>query len=141
MMIQKSIKRIKKNNKFYFRVDFNDLNTAKICVRRSFSNLFLTLMDSRGQVIICKTSGSCGFTGSKRKKTIKYNIEVLFKEVYEYIKVYRIQQVIIVLRTRVNAYYYTLAQELSYVGIRIGAVYFNRRLPHNGMRGRKLRRI
>lgn len=44
--------------KRYKHFKFGKLDKARIHLRRTFSNLFLTLTDLNHKVIICKTSGS-----------------------------------------------------------------------------------
>lgn len=81
------------DSKFVFIDKDCTVNTGKIYFRKSFSNLFMTLTDLNDKVISCKTSGSCGIKGSKRRKTVPQAVEVIFNEIYNVMKVFKIVQV------------------------------------------------
>ena len=81
------------DSKFVFNSNSYNINTGRIYFRKSFSNLFMTLTDLNDNVICCKTSGSCGIQGSKRRKTVPQAVETIFKEIYNIMKLFKIVQV------------------------------------------------
>lgn len=47
--------KLKKNNNFFLG---KSRNFGRLYMRRTYSNIFITLTDMNNQVIICKTSGN-----------------------------------------------------------------------------------
>lgn len=58
-----------------------------------------------------------------------------------YFKLYEIKNVRIILKMRLNRFFYFLTRELVFHGLKVIKVYFRRRVAFNGVRGRKLRRV
>lgn len=114
---------------------------AKLYLRRTFSNIFLTLTDLKNKVIICKTSGSSGIKGSKRRKKVPYALEVILKVMSSFFKLHKINAVQIVLKMRVNAFLYAVLRELSHYNITVVRFTVRRSIAFNGTKGRKLRRL
>ena len=61
-------------------------NLAEIYVRVKFSNIFITLTDANHKVIICKTAGSAGLKGSKKRKTTTQTVESIVVSLADYFK-------------------------------------------------------
>lgn len=116
-------------------------DTARIYLRRTFSNIFITLTDLKHRTIVCKTSGNSGVAASKRRKKAPYAIENIVKELNVYLKLYKISRVYLVLKMRVNTFFYFLTKELAFYGINIINFRVRRSVAFNGTRGRKLRRL
>lgn len=114
--------------------------TAKIYLNKSYTNIFITLADFKNKVIVYKSSGSSGIRGSKRRKTVPQAIEVIMKKLSIYLKLYRIKQVVIILKIKINVYFYYLLKELTYYNINIKGFLISRPIAFNGVKGRKLRR-
>lgn len=123
-----------RKTKTFFRV-------AIIRVLRRRSNIFVILEDLQGKTIICKSSGSAGIVGTKRRKRVPQVIENIFKVIYPYIKLYSITRLRIVLNTRFNACFYILLRSLEFYGIKVDGCRIYRRIAFNGCKGRKIRRI
>jgi len=79
--------------------------------------------------------------GSKRRKKVPYAIENIIKALSPYFKVYKITQVFLVLKMRINTFFYFLAKELAFYGIRIISFKIRRPIAFTGVRKRKLRRL
>ena len=94
----------------------------------------------KNKVIICKTSGSSGISGSKRHKKVYQALETIVKALIKYLKLYKIKKVYLIFRMRLNRYTQTLIKELSFYGIKILGFRIHRFVAFNGVRGRKLRR-
>lgn len=125
---------LKKKYRFVFKKLGYKFRTCRIYLKKSHSNIFITMTDLRDKVIICKTSGSSGVTGNKRRKKVPQVIELIFKEVLKYLQHYKIFHIDLVLKMRVNVYYYILMKELSYYGISVVGFTVRRKVPHMGLR-------
>jgi len=123
---------------FYFGKD-ND--TGYLYLKRSASNTFLTLTDLHHKVIVCKTSGSSNIIGSKRKKKSPYAIESIVAEMNKFFQLYKITKIRLILKMRINSFFYFLNKELTFYGLKIIQFRVKRPVAFNGVRGRKLRRL
>ena len=111
-------------------------------IKRSFSNLFLSLLDPFERVIITKTSGLVKEIGSTKKKKISPHAgEFIVRAFAEYFTLYDITSVIIILKCRVSAHIFLILKELMVLGIKINGYMDRRAAGHNGMRARKIRRV
>lgn len=108
---------------------------AFIFIKKTFSNIFITLTDLNLKVIVCKTSTIAGIKGNKRRKVAPQAIEYIvsslmsynFKTVYICLNLYSF---------KIRKYLYNLLRELNLNNIIIkGFFRFNYR-AHNGVRGR-----
>ncbi len=109
--------------------------------KKRHSNLFLTLTDLNKKVVICKTSGSSVVGNSKKKKIAPQATENLVLSLVPFFKLYRLKRARLFIVSRISVHLYLLLRELNIRGIKI--IWFHRyiKFPHNGMRGRKVRRI
>jgi len=132
------MKKLKRQQHFYLgKLD----NTARIYLRKTFSNIFVTLTDLHHRTIVCKTSGNSGIMGSKRRKKVPYAIENIVKELNQFLKLYKITRIFLVLKMRINKFFYFLTRELAFYGISIINFRIRRPVAFNGVRSRKLRRL
>jgi ribosomal protein S11 len=116
-------------------------STGVIRLLRRKTNIFVILEDLKGKLIVCRTSGTAGIVGSKRRKRTPQAIESIFNVLYPYLKVYTIKLVKLIINTRVNSCYFTLLRLLANYRIRVGRVSVHRKVAFNGCKGRKIRRI
>jgi ribosomal protein S11 len=94
------------------------------------------------KVIICKTSGNSKISESKRRKKIAMAIETIMKYLYnETILLFNIKNIEIILKMRVRSHLYTLIKRLKYYKINIVSIISKKKIAHNGIRKKKLRRI
>ena len=122
MILKKKEKKIYKYKweKLHFKFGDKDNRTAKLYLRKTWSNIFITLTDLRNKVIICKTSGNCNISHSKRRKKIAMAIETIIKYLYdESISLFNIKNIEIILKMRVRSHLYTLLKRLKYYKINI----------------------
>jgi len=128
------------NKKFYF-YNKSFKNAANIILNRSFSNIFITVTDLKKRVVICKSSGSSGVGHLKKSKKSPQAIENIINALVPFFELYKIQNFNIILKVRFSSHVILLVKELHDRGYNI--IQFTTRLKvgHNGMRGRKLRRI
>lgn len=132
--------KLKQKKHFFFGIN-KTYNVARIFLKRSYTNIFVTLADLNNKVIICKTSGSSGITGSKRRKKAPQAVETILASLQPFLKLYKITKVELILKMRITQIFHLLVKELSYYSIEVLGFFFRRRIAFNGVRGRKLRRI
>jgi len=123
--------------KFYF----SRKKSAFLVLNRSFSNIFITLLDLKKKVVICKTSGSCNVGNSKKQKKSSQAIESIVKELSVFFELYQIKNFFIILKVKTSSHLVFLIKELINRGYVINSFVNRKKVPHNGMRGRKQRRI
>jgi ribosomal protein S11 len=116
--------------------------SAFVLVRRSFSNLFISLLDPFNRIIITKTSGSVKVIGSQKKKKVSpHAAEFIIKELSSVFKARNIISVFIILKCRVSAHVYLMVKELMVLGIQIKGILDRRVAAHNGLRAKRMRRV
>jgi ribosomal protein S11 len=89
-----------KKEHFYF----GENNSAVFVLNTSFSNIFITLIDLKGKVISVRTAGMSHLGNSKRKKLSTQSIDVLVRQFLFYFKIYKIKNVSIILKTKINKF-------------------------------------
>ena len=127
--------KLEKNEKFFFGKFKNQVGL--IYIKKSFSNIFLTLTDLNNKVIISCSSGSSDNYFNKREKMSPYALEKMFKRVLLYLKLYNIQVIKLYLKLKIGAHVYFLIKELNYYGFSVSHIFEKNRLPHNGSKARK----
>jgi ribosomal protein S11 len=105
------------------------------------SNLFFVLKTEKKQHVITLTSGSCKVGDTKKQKISPFNINIIIKCLKDYCKLYGVYRIRFFLRSGINKHYYNIIKYLSLYNIKIMDIGYVLHLPHNGIRGRKLRRI
>lgn len=128
------------NKKFIFS-NKNLSNTTNIIVNRSFSNIFITMTDLKHKVVICKSSGACGVGFLKKSKKSPQAIENIVNALVFFLELYKIKKIIIILKVKFTSHMIILVKELLSKGYKIIKFVNRLKIGHNGMRGRKLRRI
>jgi ribosomal protein S11 len=113
----------------------NKENLAEIYIRIKFSNIFITLTDSKHKVIVCKTAGSAGLKGSKKRKTTTQTVETIVSSLANYFKQYNINEIKLFLRCRVSTHIFTLIRYLLVYNIIINSISLT--MPQSYTRNRK----
>lgn len=109
-------------------------------LRKTFTNLFFTLTDfNSGKVFYTVSTGMCTY-GNKRRKLSSQTIELMVARLIFFLKLYKIRRVQVVLKNSVKSYLRTLIKEFNYHGFPIKQFVDVKKVAHNGVRGRKLRR-
>lgn len=139
---------LKKDHFFFGNIikdsDNNIIKTplkAIFIINMSYSNIFFTLVDLNGKIISTKSTGFAKVGNSKKKKLSTQTIEILVNQFLFYLNLYKITSLSIVLKIRVNKFIWSFIYKLIYYGLTINSFIINRRIAHNGMRLRKMRRI
>jgi ribosomal protein S11 len=108
---------------------------------KKYSNVFLVLKTEGKQHVVTLTGGSCRFGRTKKQKISPFNISIMIKELKEYCNIYNITRVRFFFKSIINKHYYNIMKYLSLNNIRVMEIGYVLHQPHNGMRGRKLRRV
>ena len=116
-------------------------NSCKIVISRRYTNIFITLIDLDNRTIICKTSGSSGVKGNKRRKRSPQSIKLIMNEIYIYLQLYEIQNIEMLINFRRNIFYRIVLRELKSFGISVTGFTVRRYIAHNGVRDKKVRRV
>jgi ribosomal protein S11 len=138
-MFKKKYRYKKKKTHFFFGNLTNRI--GKIYLRRTFSNVFITLTDLKNQVIICKTSGTSKISENKRRKRIAQAVETIMLHIYKFIQLYKIVNLHLFLKMRVKSHVYTLIKVLTNYKLNIKKIILKRKIAHNGVKGRNIRRL
>jgi ribosomal protein S11 len=116
-------------------------SSGVIRILRRKTNIFVILEDLNSKLIVCRSSGTAGIIGSKRRKRTPQALESIYNVLYPYLKVYDIRLVKLIINTRINSCYFTMLRLLAGSGIQVGRICVHRKVAFNGCKGRKLRRI
>jgi ribosomal protein S11 len=116
-------------------------NTGKLFIKRTYSNIFITLTDLNNKVIICKTSGSSDKIYNKRKKKVPQAVDKIIFNIKNYFNLYNIKYIHIIIKMKIKSHIYNLLSKLNIYGIDVLSIKSRKKLAHNGIKGRKLRRL
>jgi len=108
---------------------------------QKYSNVFLVLKTEKKKHVITLTGGSCKLGTTKKQKISPFNINIMIKQLKEYCNLYNVYRIRFFFKSSINRHYYNIIKYLSIYNIRIMEIGYVLHLPHNGIRGRKLRRI
>ncbi len=113
---------------------------AFLIFKQVHSNFFITLVDKKFKVITCITSGNSKVGDSIRQKCSPYSMEKICWNLYQFLKLYRIQALNIYLHTRPIGAFFLLMQQLLIKRISVVRIYEHIHVPHNGIRPKNIRR-
>ena len=138
MRVVVKVKNIKMNKSiFYFSKD----KTAILVLNKSFSNVFITMLDLNYKFVICKSSGVCHLGNQKKIKKSSQIIETIIDNFISIFELYDIKHFNIILKVKFTNHVVILVKELTDRGYIIKRFLNRIRVGHNGMRGRKFRRV
>jgi ribosomal protein S11 len=137
-MVKKQFK-IKKDKIFNFGL-VNKV--ANIYIKRTYTNIFVTLTDLNNKVIVCVSSGSADNSiSNRRRKKIALAVEKIILLLNHFFKLYEIKYVNVILKMKIKAHVYTLLTKLVYYGLIVLSISSRKIIAHNGVKGRRLRRL
>ena len=111
---------------------------ARAVVLTTFNNNIISISDSEGNVIVASSSGANGFKGTR--KATPYAAQVTATEVARIAVDLGVRCVSVVIRG-VGPGRDSAVLALRNAGLKISVISFDIRLPHNGCRPRKKRRV
>lgn len=112
-----------------------DKRFAFVFLRKTPTNLVVTLTDLRYKVIFSCSAGAFG--GDKKFRRSPYVMEPLFKEMLSSLRFHKILFLKLILRMRVNGQVFSFLNECASRGIAVSRITERYNLPHNGVRARK----
>ena len=113
---------------------------ARLHFRRTHNNIFVTLTDLLNRVIATMSGGRC-FHGNKRPKKAPQVLEPIVSLLLPCFRRYELQSFEIWLKSRFSWHVQILLKELSLRNLAVLSIVDKRVVAHNGVRGRKPRRI
>jgi len=138
-MLRKIYKYKIRKNHFFFGDKNNKI--ANLYIRRTFTNIFVTLCDLNNKVIICKTSGSSDNIRSKRRKRIAQAVEKIMIYIRKTMRLYNLNNLNLILKMKIKSHVYTLLNKIKYYSLNILKISLRRPIAHNGVKGRNIRRL
>lgn len=114
--------------------------TCTLVLRLTYTNILLTMIDRRMKVVVGASSGMFSLTNSKRHKKAPQIIEELMSFINYYLRLYKIDIVVFKLKNNVPFFTTYVLKELNYYLINVTVFALDFRLPHNGPRGRAVKR-
>src|SRR5713226_3636593 len=129
-MLKKKYKFKIRKNHFFFVVK----KIAKLYIRRTYTNIFITLCDLNDKVIVCKTSGSSDNIKNKRRKRIAQAVEKIMLYIRKTMKLYKLLNIYLILKMKVKSHVYTLLNRIKYYGLNIINISSRRAIAHNGVK-------
>ena len=115
--------------------------TGILVYKRTHSNIFITFMDLKKKVVVCKSSGICKVGYSRKKKIAPQAIEQIVNSLIKFLNIYKIKFVRILLKVRVSVHVFNLIRLLGLQDIKVQFFCDIKRFAHNGLRGRNFRRV
>ena len=109
---------------------------AKIHFRANVNNLFLTLTDIKNNVIYTRSTGMCTQEKNKRQQLAPLVIKTMVNDIARKIYRLKIARVEIIIRTRARRLFKSFMSYIRQNRIQIVNITDQRRLPHNGVRGK-----
>jgi ribosomal protein S11 len=129
-------KKIEKKNYIFFKYGIGHLVFFK-----KHSNLFFILRTENRKHVVTLTSGNCNVGKTKKQKISPHSIQLILKQLKEYCILYDINRLRFYLKSDISKHYYNILKYLNLYNIKILELGYILHKAHNGMRGRKLRRI
>ena len=111
---------------------------AVVHVNASFNNTHITVVDKTGNVVAWRTSGSEGFSGSK--KSTPFAAAQVMKVIIDKMKVFGVTQAEVII-SGIGSGRESALRVLGGSGIDILSITDKTPVPHNGCRPRKTRRV
>lgn len=123
--------------KFFFGKHINK-QRAYLNIRKTHSNLFMTLTDCRGRVVTSKTAAMViGKLESRRRRKAPQTIEYMIASLDSYFTLYNLWGIKIVLHIRPGQYITSLSESFLSRKLYILSIFNRRRLPFSFTRGRR----
>jgi ribosomal protein S11 len=114
---------------------------GKLYFMRTYNNIFLTLTDFADKVVATISGGQCSPTNNKRLKKAAHmipNLVMKLKPIFHY---YQINAMLLCLKSKGGFYISSIIEELKLIDIFLLKIIDKRRKAHNGVRGKKPRRV
>lgn len=114
------------------------IGLAVVHINASFNNTHITVTDKSGNVVAWRTSGSEGFSGSK--KSTPFAAAQVMKVIIDKMKLFMVTQAEVII-SGIGSGRESALRVLGGSGIDILSITDQTPVPHNGCRPRKTRRV
>lgn len=121
--------------------NFGSQRCAYLYLRKTFSNVFVTLTDFNNKVILCCTSGSSTYFRRKRQKTFPKIMEAIASQLVAFLKLYDVDNINIILKNIMTSHLRFLLRTLLNESIKVNAIQDRIPFVSTFLRGRRIRRI
>lgn len=140
--MSKILRKTSKNTSaiFQFPRVFNK-TIAKLYFMRTYNNVFLTLTDSANKVVATISGGQCSPSNNKRLKKAAHMIPSLIGKLKPIFQYYEINAMLLCLKSKGGLFISSIIEELKLLNISLLKIIDRRKKPHNGVRGKKPRRV
>jgi ribosomal protein S11 len=130
------------NEKIFISLWAYKFITGKLFIKKTATNLIVTLTDLFGKVIYCATSyvSLRENKKDKRRRLSTFAIENIIDKLYGYISLYDIGHLIIISRIKSRILLFALTRKLKFYGLKIFGHIKEFVNPHNGVKHKKLKR-
>ena len=109
-------------------------------ITQTKNNIFILLMDSKGQKVLYeRSSGKLGFNGAGKRTRLA--AEMLGKDVGNKARLKHYGRIVLYLRGGISALIRGVIGGLGKSGLDIKEIIFVRAIAHNGVRPKKIRRV
>jgi ribosomal protein S11 len=127
-------------NKFVFCLHHSEPSQGLLFLRKSFTNIFLTLTDINKKVVFALSAGQCVEKNNRRGKVAPFVIEAMAARIIKVLQAFNIKFVTIIMRTSLRVHVRILVSKLIRERYQISSILDRRITAHNGVRARALKR-
>ena len=131
-------KSIKRGTSYAKKKVIRKVSKAIIYIQSSFNNSIITIVDENGNTLSWATSGSSGFTGTK--KSTPFAAQIAIRNALDKVKPYEIAEAEVKV-SGVGSGREAAVRALGGKGIKITSIKDITPIPHNGCRPKKIRRM
>jgi ribosomal protein S11 len=114
---------------------------GKLYFMRTYNNIFLTLTDFTDKVVATISGGQCSPNNNKRLKKAAHMIPNLIMKLKPIFHYYQINAMLLCLKSKGGLYISSIIEELKLIDIFLLKIIDRRKRAHNGVRGKKPRRV
>jgi len=114
---------------------------CRVHMRKSFTNIFITLTDLQDKVIHTTSIGQFSKINNKRVKLSPVIYLKMIRKFFQFMRKLKFRKYEMILRSRFGHHLITFVRESLYYGLRPFRLINRRIVAHNGVRARHIRRI
>lgn len=126
--------------KFVFCLRKGGERKMLLFLRKSFTNIFLTLTDLNKRVVYALSAGQCVEKNNRRGKVAPFVIEAMSVKILKVLAAFKVRSVTIIMRTSLRVHVKILISKLLMERYNISSIKDRRITAHNGVRSRALKR-